>query len=127
MRTSDVVDHKIHACHIVMRQWQRAFVDHGVFAVRIIARTHADVLQAQLFIETMRSCVRDAHLKRHLMCAQVTRIECDLLDERTGDSQAPIAGIGRDFQDLHPAINDPSAGIANEHIVSVFDGSFCDI
>ncbi|CDD58896.1 unknown [Eggerthella sp. CAG:298] len=127
MRTSDVVDHKIHACHIMMRQWQRPFVDHGVFAVRIIARTHTDVLQAQLFIETMRSCVRDAHLKRHLMCAQVTRVECDLLDKRTRDSQTPIARIGRDFQDLHPAINDPSARIADERIASVFNGSFCGI
>ena len=75
----------------------------------------------------MRSCVRDAHFKRHLMCAQVTRIECDLLNERAGDSQAPIARIGRDFQDLHSAINDPSARIADECIASMFDGSFCGI
>ena len=93
---------------------ERPFVDAGVFPIRIIAWSNADILQTQTLIEGMRARIRRADLKGHFLCAQISRIKGNVRQKFLRNTLTPISRIGRHLQQLHLAVVYPATGITHQ-------------
>ena len=92
----------------------RTLHDDRVLAIGIVMRAHADRAHANRLVKRLRAGVVQAHFEGHLGSTQIAGIRSDARDKLPRDAATAPSGIGADFQDLNPAIDDEAAGIADQ-------------
>ncbi len=99
-----------------------AFHDDGILTVGIVARALADGVHPQRFVERLRTGVACTHFQRNARGSQVAGVGGNAADQLAGDTAAAPGGVGADLEDLHLAVDDHAAGIADQALDRLVGG-----
>ena len=106
---------KRHARHITGCKRQRARHDDRVFAVGVIARTHAQGFETERFVERLRTRIRRTHFQRCLVCSQIARVSRSARQQPARNTAASARRLNGNLQYLHLPVDHPRAHVARKH------------